>query len=36
MWERVGGDGKAMKLEKALGPIVDRLLLTKGIRHVKS
>lgn len=34
MWERVGGDGAAKKLEKALGPIVDRLLLTKGIRRV--
>ncbi|WP_225128002.1 tyrosine-type recombinase/integrase [Bradyrhizobium sp. IC3123] len=36
MWERVGGDGEAKKLEKALGPIVDRLLLTKGIRRVDS
>lgn len=34
MWERVGGDGEAKKLEKALGPIVDRLLMTKGIRRV--
>lgn len=34
MWERVGGDGEAKKLEKALGPIVDRLLLTRGIRRV--
>ncbi|WP_247389256.1 MULTISPECIES: tyrosine-type recombinase/integrase [unclassified Bradyrhizobium] len=34
MWERVGGDGDAKKLEKSLGPIVDRLLLTKGIRRV--
>ncbi|WP_275186012.1 phage integrase N-terminal SAM-like domain-containing protein, partial [Bradyrhizobium sp. CSA112] len=36
MWERVAGDGEAKKLEKALGPIVDRLLLTKGIRRVDS
>ncbi|WP_247385724.1 MULTISPECIES: hypothetical protein [unclassified Bradyrhizobium] len=34
MWERVGGDGEAKKLEKARGAIVDRLLLTKGIRRV--
>lgn len=36
MWERIGGEGEAKKLEKALGPIVDRLLLTKGIRRVDS
>lgn len=36
MWARVGGDGEAKKLEKTLGPIVDRLLLTKGIRRVDS
>ncbi|GAA0026831.1 hypothetical protein BROWWM01_09630 [Bradyrhizobium ottawaense] len=34
MWEKVGQDEEAKKLEKALGPIVDRLLLTKGIRRV--
>lgn len=32
----VSGDGEAKKLEKALGPIVDRLLLSKGIRRVDS
>nr|WP_271576061.1 tyrosine-type recombinase/integrase [Bradyrhizobium sp. CCBAU 11361] len=36
MWERVGEDGDPKKLEKPLGAIVDRLLLTKGIRHVDS
>lgn len=34
MWARVGEDGDPQKLEKQLGPIVDRLLLTKGIRRV--
>lgn len=34
MWERVGQDGDAKKLEKPLGPLVDRLLLMKGIRCV--
>ncbi len=34
MWERVGQDGDPKRLEKPLGPIVDRLLLTKGIRRV--
>ena len=36
MWEKVGRDGEAKKLEKTLGPIVDRLLLTKGILRVDS
>ncbi|UGX93515.1 site-specific integrase [Bradyrhizobium barranii subsp. barranii] len=36
MWEKVGHDSEAKKLEKTLGPIVDRLLLTKGIRRVDS
>lgn len=33
MWEKVGEDGDPKRLEKPLGPIVDRLLLTKGIRR---
>jgi integrase len=33
-WERVGNTGEAGDLEKPLGPIVDRLLLAKGIRRV--
>jgi len=36
MWEKVGHDGEVKKLEKPLGCIVDRLLLTKGIRRVDS
>lgn len=36
MWEKVGHDDEAKKLEKTLGPIVDRLLRTKGIRRVDS
>ncbi|MGY2902170.1 tyrosine-type recombinase/integrase [Bradyrhizobium sp. URHC0002] len=36
MWEKVGKDGDPKRLEKPLGPIVDRLLLTKGIRRVDS
>ncbi|AWL92643.2 tyrosine-type recombinase/integrase [Bradyrhizobium ottawaense] len=36
MWEKVGKDGDPKHLEKPLGPIVDRLLLTKGIRRVDS
>ncbi|UPK20349.1 tyrosine-type recombinase/integrase [Bradyrhizobium sp. 131] len=36
MWARVGEDGEPQKLEKQLGAIVDRLLLTKGIRRVDS
>lgn len=34
MWERVGASGDPADLEKPLGPLVDRLLLSKGIRHV--
>ncbi|MFK4562468.1 integrase [Bradyrhizobium ottawaense] len=34
MWEKVGKDGDPKHLEKPLGAIVDRLLLTKGIRRV--
>ncbi|QLH73979.1 tyrosine-type recombinase/integrase [Rhodopseudomonas palustris] len=34
MWERVGSSGDAKDLEQPLGPLVDRLLLSKGIRHV--
>lgn len=33
-WERVGNTGEPSDLEKPLGPIVDRLLLAKGIRRV--
>jgi len=36
MWERIGRDSEPRRLEKALGAIVDRLLLTKGIRRVDS
>lgn len=36
MWERVGEDDEPAKLEVYLGPLVDRLLLTKGIRKVDS
>lgn len=34
MWERVGEEHDAARLEKPLGPLVDRLLLSKGIRQV--
>lgn len=34
MWERVGEERDASRLEKSLGPLVDRLLLSKGIRQV--
>lgn len=34
MWERVGASGDPADLEKPLGPLVDRLLLSKGIRRV--
>lgn len=34
MWERVGEERDASQLEKPLGPLVDRLLLSKGIRQV--
>ncbi|WP_247297490.1 hypothetical protein [Bradyrhizobium sp. 179] len=36
MWEKVGKDGDPKHLEKPLGAIVDRLLLTKGIRRADS
>lgn len=36
MWERVGQEDEPKRLEKPLGPLVDRLLLTKGIRRVDS
>lgn len=36
MWERVGASGNPAELEKPLGPLVDRLLLSKGIRRVDS
>jgi hypothetical protein len=36
MWEEVGASGDPADLEKPLGPIVDRLLLSKGIRSVDS
>jgi integrase len=36
MWEKVGQDGEPKRLEKLLGPLVDRLLPTKGIRRVDS
>ena len=32
MWEQVGASGDPADLEKPLGPPVDRLLLSKGIR----
>ncbi len=34
MWEQVGASGDPADLEKPLGPLVDRLLLSKGIRRV--
>lgn len=34
MWQRVESSGDAADLEKPIGPLVDRLLLNKGIRHV--
>lgn len=34
MWEKVGESGEPSDLEKPLGPLVDRLLLSKGIRRV--
>jgi integrase len=34
MWEKVGASGDPVDLEKPLGPLVDRLLLSKGIRRV--
>jgi integrase len=34
MWEKVGDDRDPKRLEKPLGPLVDRLLLSKGIRRV--
>jgi integrase len=36
MWERVGQADNLKSLEKSLGPLVDRLLLTKGISKVES
>ena len=33
-WSKLEEDGRIEKLEKSLGPIVDRLLLAKGIRRV--
>lgn len=36
MWERVGDCDNPADLERPLGPLVDRLLLTKGIRSVDS
>jgi integrase len=33
-WEKIGATGERSDLEKPLGPIVDRLLLAKGIRRV--
>ena len=36
MWEQVGASGDPADLEKPLGPPVDRLLLSKGIRSVDS
>lgn len=36
MWEKVGRDDDPKRLEKSLGPLVDRLLLTKGISKVES
>lgn len=35
-WEKVGKADDPQRLEKPLGPLVDRLLLTKGIRKVES
>jgi integrase len=34
MWETTGASGDPADLEKPLGPLVDRLLLSKGIRRV--
>lgn len=34
MWEQVGASGDPADLEKPLGPLVDRLLPSKGIRRV--
>jgi integrase len=34
MWERVGASGDPSDLEKPLGPLVDRLLVSKGVRCV--
>jgi integrase len=34
MWEATGDSGDPADLEKPLGPLVDRLLLSKGIRRV--
>lgn len=34
MWEKVGASGYPADLEKPLGPLVDRLLLSKGILRV--
>jgi integrase len=36
MWEKAGESGDPADLEKPLGPLVDRLLLSKGIRCVDS
>ncbi len=36
MWEKVGDDRDPKRLEKPLGPLVDRLLLSKGIHRVDS
>lgn len=36
MWEKVGASGDPADLEKPLGPLIDRLLLGKGIRRVDS
>jgi integrase len=33
-WEKIGATGEPSDLEKPLGPIVDRLLLAKGIKRV--
>jgi integrase len=33
-WEKIGATGESGDLEKPLGPIVDRLLLAKGIKRV--
>lgn len=36
MWERTGASGEPTHLEKPLGALVDRLLLSKGIHRVDS
>jgi hypothetical protein len=36
MWGKVGSSGEPADLEKPIGPLVDRLLLTKGIGRVES